>query len=848
MAKDRTRASLSLSFCLASATCLLLSLATAVPASAQTSSQQYVYASVPGASPAPSAVAGFSKAGQTGALTPVSGSPFPELLEGGLVAIDGQGKFLFVLNPKSNDISMFQINPASGALSEVPGSPFAVPPTINPSLAPSQPISITGEPSGKFLFVGYFMGDIQGNSSVVSLSIDTAGSSPVLLTVQSTPLLNAGAPIQLLTDPKGLYLYVGQSQSVTGVEAGGAQVYKINSSTGALTYQGLAVTLPANGLSYAIDPQDRFIYGGARGLAVGSVKSCTISPVDGTATGSGGTACQPFFTLGSQVYPSVMLAENSGHFLYIFQIGNQNPGVGVEVYSVDQASGALTPVLGPLTSIAFAPGSAVADPQGPYLYTADAAGIHAFQVDQQTGNLAEISGSPFALSAPNGCCAGLAISNNSVQTVSGPAARIFPSTALPFAALVGGTSTTQVFSIVNVGGQTLVFSSISITGANASAFSLSNTCLSTLAPNANCSVSVNFIPAAVGNFTAALQLADNAPGSPQTLAFSGTGSAPMPAAAFSPTVPAFPVTTQGNSSVPQTLTVLNTGNAPLHVSSVSITGPNSSDFTFTNNCSAPVSPGASCTISLVFSPIAPGQRTANLQISDDSVSPASPQTISLSAAANPAFSVGAAPGGSTSVSVSAGQPAQYQLQLTPGSGYAGTVSLSCSGAPLGAACQVPSNLSLSNGTATPFTVTVTTSGPAAAPPSAPLRFRPLPLAPLLPFFALALLLMLLCGTGSFLPSRDVRAMTLACPELRRACALRPYGTRRFALCSAASVFVIFCVLLSVSGCGGGYASVAPPPPIVTPSGTSTISINFSATSSSGQPLQFQPLQLTLTVK
>jgi lactonase family protein with 7-bladed beta-propeller len=107
-------------------------------ASAQTSTQQYVYLSSPASSS--SLVSGFGKSSQTGALSLVPGSPFSERLEGGLVAIDGLGKFLFVLNPQSDDISMFQIDPASGALSEVPGSPFAVPAAINPNSAPSQPI------------------------------------------------------------------------------------------------------------------------------------------------------------------------------------------------------------------------------------------------------------------------------------------------------------------------------------------------------------------------------------------------------------------------------------------------------------------------------------------------------------------------------------------------------------------------------------------------------------------------------------------------------------------------------------------------------------------------------------
>jgi hypothetical protein len=45
------------------------------------------------------------------------------------------------LNPTSNDMSMIQIDQASGALSEVAGSPFAVPAT-GPNAAPSQPLSI----------------------------------------------------------------------------------------------------------------------------------------------------------------------------------------------------------------------------------------------------------------------------------------------------------------------------------------------------------------------------------------------------------------------------------------------------------------------------------------------------------------------------------------------------------------------------------------------------------------------------------------------------------------------------------------------------------------------------------
>jgi len=164
--------------------------------------------------------------------------------------------------------------------------------------------------------------------------------------------------------------------------------------------------------------------------------------------------------------------------------------------------------------------------------------------------------------------------------------------------------------------------------------------------------------------------------------------------------------------------------------------------------------------------------------------------------------------------------------MTPGQGFSGTVSLSCSGAPLAATCQVPSAVSLANGTAATFTVTVKTTGLAILPPSAP-RLRPISGTPLLPLLAVAVILLL------FLNYRALE---------------RANARKRFGFCGILASG-IFWVSLGLAGCGGGSASVtvAPPPPIVTPPGTSTLTITLAATSSSGQPLQLQPIQLTLTV-
>ncbi|WP_109485424.1 beta-propeller fold lactonase family protein [Occallatibacter savannae] len=62
---------------------------------------------------------------QTGALSEISGSPFPSdgINPHGSV-IDSAGKYLYVANITSNDVSVFRINRSTGALHPVDGSPF----------------------------------------------------------------------------------------------------------------------------------------------------------------------------------------------------------------------------------------------------------------------------------------------------------------------------------------------------------------------------------------------------------------------------------------------------------------------------------------------------------------------------------------------------------------------------------------------------------------------------------------------------------------------------------------------------------------------------------------------------
>ncbi len=75
--------------------------------------------------------------------------------------------------------------------------------------------------------------------------------------------------------------------------------------------------------------------------------------------------------------------------------------------------------------------------------------------------------------------------------------------------------------MTNGGGAAAAISSVATTGD----FSQTNTCGSSLAPGASCTVSVSFTPTAAGNRTGSLTVASNDPAGPLTVALSGSGAA-----------------------------------------------------------------------------------------------------------------------------------------------------------------------------------------------------------------------------------------------------------------------------------------------------------------------------------
>lgn len=217
----------------------------------------------------------------------------------------------------------------------------------------------------------------------------------------------------------------------------------------------------------------------------------------------------------------------------------------------------------------------------------------------------------------------------------GPAVSLSPS-AVTFASQpLGTTSAAQTVTLTNSGSAPLTITGITLGGTNAADFTQSNTCPlspSTLAASGSCAISLTFAPSAQGTRTATVSVADNAPSTPQTVAVTGTGSAPLtPVASLSPTSLTFASQGVNSTSSAQVVTLTNTGTAALSITSIGLTGSAAGDYAQTNTCPlspATVAASASCTISVTFTPLTSGTRTASLAIADNA--PGSPQGVGLS--------------------------------------------------------------------------------------------------------------------------------------------------------------------------------------------------------------------------
>jgi hypothetical protein len=138
----------------------------------------------------------------------------------------------------------------------------------------------------------------------------------------------------------------------------------------------------------------------------------------------------------------------------------------------------------------------------------------------------------FTPSASGSRSASLTVADNaagSPQTVSLSGTGTAPAVGLSSASLsfgsqpVGTTSAVQTIIVTNTGNAPLLITSLAVTGIAANDFAETETCGSSVAAGAPCTIAVMFTPSAFGALFATLRITDNASGSPQTVGLFGLG-------------------------------------------------------------------------------------------------------------------------------------------------------------------------------------------------------------------------------------------------------------------------------------------------------------------------------------
>ncbi|HZT01058.1 MAG TPA: beta-propeller fold lactonase family protein [Steroidobacteraceae bacterium] len=264
-------------------------------------------------------VAGFSIDATTGALTALAGSPYAAGTNaGGIPAFSPDGKYLYVVdqNTSGGSVSGYSIDPTTGVLTALAGSPFA---------AGSNPYWIVFTPNGQFAYVSNFSGN---NISAYSVS---AG----VLTAMPTPVPVDGGPQDLTIDPAGTHLFVPVS---SGGANGGVDVFTINADGTLTKVTGSPYAVGIGPRFVDVDPTGKYAYVSSAGTAGTGVYGFSIDPSTGALTALSGS---PYST-GANSQPQFITVDASGKFGYT---ANQGSGT-ISGFAIDPATGVLSAIAG----------------------------------------------------------------------------------------------------------------------------------------------------------------------------------------------------------------------------------------------------------------------------------------------------------------------------------------------------------------------------------------------------------------------------------------------------------------------------------------------------------------------
>jgi len=323
-------------------------------------------------------IAGYTINATTGALTPVPGSPFANGYANS-ITVDPTGRFAFVTQTNSSiymqttgGVSVYRIDPSTGSLSLAAGSPYLA---ATCCLSGS---SASVDPTGKFLYM--VEGVVNTYAELWGFAIDPVFGA--LSPISGSPFA-VGYELSLPTiDPAGTFNLLG---------------FAIDPMTGGL------IPVPGSphpGSSFnpiTIGPKGKFDY------TVDPIAGVSAFDIDST---TGSLTLAPGSPFSTPVGISVTL-DPAERFAYALNNNCGYPPDGsVTGFTIDPSTGSLSEIS--TFPAGGCPQVLVMDPTGRFVYVVQQSGILGYTIDPSTGVLNPVSGSPF----PGSYLSGLTIDSS----------------------------------------------------------------------------------------------------------------------------------------------------------------------------------------------------------------------------------------------------------------------------------------------------------------------------------------------------------------------------------------------------------------------------------------------------
>lgn len=308
-----------------------------------------------------------------GSVVPVAGSPFSEGL--GTPSViqvlgDVKGRFVYVLNVEAVAVGMFigepgiagfKIDPQTGALSAVPGSPIVFPQRNNNFMVM--------DGTGHFLFEPNGLGDSASTGfDVYAIDQNTGALTKTTSTSNAPPLGNFVAAS-------------ADGQFVFSAGNGLVEAFSIVSSTGQLVADGAPLSTGGSAGPIAVNADGKFLY-------VANANEGTVAVF---AIGTGGALSMvsgsPF-----AIDPGAESLELTpdGKFLYVAAFTDTATGANqtVKGYAVNPAAGTFAPISGAIVNNAD---SVAIDFSGKFAYLSSPGSLFTYSIDPVTGALTQLS-------------------------------------------------------------------------------------------------------------------------------------------------------------------------------------------------------------------------------------------------------------------------------------------------------------------------------------------------------------------------------------------------------------------------------------------------------------------------